>query len=336
MSADVSAQRYFAQALPWQDKAWRQLTEQFSHQQLPHGLLAAGAKGIGKHAFVWRFVAYLLCMQPTESGACGNCDSCKWLKAGTHPDLMVLPEPAEGESVRDSIKIDDIRRLQEYSQTKGHGAKVMVLDGADTLTLGAANALLKTLEEPRDGVFLILISDHPSRLLPTIKSRVQTIPLSQIDQTLALSYLSEQMDADTAQMLLELSDGAVLQAQRLWHEDWFHQRALWLKTFAALNRGTRLPMAASEYWQKTLSLQQFILLSRMMLVALWRHRLALPNLHRDLDIESLLGGLDLDNHALERLLASLDDVEVSIIQNVQEKLAYDQLMLMMAGQSSVS
>ena len=73
-----------------------------------------------------------------------------------------------------------------------------------------------------------------------------------------------------------------------------------------------------------------------MLVALWRHRLALPNLHRDLDIESLLGGLDLDNHALERLLVGLDDVEVSIIQNVQEKLAYDQLMLMMAGQSSVS
>ena len=167
MSADVSAQRYFAQALPWQDKAWRQLTEQFLHQQLPHGLLAAGPKGIGKHEFVWRFVAYLLCMQPTEAGACQACDSCKWLKASTHPDLMLLPEPAEGESVRDSIKIDDIRRLQEYSQTKGHGAKVMVLNGADTLTLGAANALLKTLEEPRDGVFLILISDHPSRLLPT-------------------------------------------------------------------------------------------------------------------------------------------------------------------------
>lgn len=336
MSADVAPlQGYFAQGLPWQRDAWRQLTEQFLHQQLPHGLLAAGPKGIGKHEFVWRFVAYVLCLQPTEAGACGACDSCQWLKAGTHPDLMVLPEPAEGESVRDSIKIDDIRRLQEYSQTKGHGAKVMVLDGADTLTLGAANALLKTLEEPRDGVFLILITDHPSRLLPTIKSRVQTLPLTQIDQTLALSYLSEQMDSDTAHLLLQLSDGAVLQAQRLQHEDWFHQRALWLKTFAALYRGTRQPMVASEYWQKTLSLQDFILLSRMMLLALWRHRLALPSLHQDLDIASLIGVLDLDDRVLEQLLSCLDDVEISIAQNVQEKLAYDQLMLTMAGQSSI-
>lgn len=334
MGADVSPpDAYFAQLLPWQHDAWHQLTEQFLQQQLPHGLLAAGPVGIGKHEFVWRFVAYLLCLQRTDLGACGECESCHWLKSGTHPDLMVLPESAkEGDSAHDSIKIDDIRRLQGYSQTKGHGVKVMVLTQADTLTLGAANALLKTLEEPRDGIFLILITDHPSRLLATIKSRVQTLPLMHIDQGLALGYLSQQMDADTASMLLDLSDGAVLQAQRLQSQDWFHQRTLWLKTFAALQRGTRQPFVASEYWQKTLSLGDFMTLSRMMLLALWRHQLGLASLHRDLDMDALLAGVSIDNEVLERLLAVLDDVEATLNQNVQEKLAYDQLIRSMAHQ----
>lgn len=337
MSTEVLAvDAYFAPILPWQREAWQQLTGQFLHRQLPHGLLAAGQAGIGKHAFVWRFVAYLLCSERTDAGACGACESCRWLKAGTHPDLLVLPEAAKPEPIKDgeaadSIRIDDIRRLQEYSQTKGHGVKVIVLDAADTLTLGAANALLKTLEEPRDGVFLILISDYPSRLLPTIKSRVQALPLTHIDQGEALSYLGEHMDVDTAKMLLELADGAVLQAQGLPNTAWFGQRGLWLKTFSALQRGTRLPAAAGEYWQKTLSLDDFLVLSRMMLVALWRHRLGLPSLHSDLVIDALIGQLTIEAKVLENLLLQLDDVEASLAQNIQEKLAYHRLMLAMAA-----
>lgn len=333
MSADMSVvEAYFSPILPWQQEAWRQLSEQFLHKQLPHGLLAAGPSGIGKHEFVWRFVAYVLCTQRTNAGACGECESCNWLKAGTHPDLMVLPESAKnGESASDSIKIDDIRQLQTYSQTKGHGVKVMVLDNADTLTLGAANALLKTLEEPRDGIFLILISDHPSRLLPTIKSRLQMLPLTHIDQASALAYLVKRMDLETAKMLLDLSDGAVLQAQSLQEQNWFQQRALWLKTFSALQRRTRQPIAASEYWQKTVSLSDFIILSRMMLLALWRYQMGLPSLHSDLDLEVLLGELVIQTEVLEGLLVCLDDVETALMQNIQEKLAYDRLMLAMAA-----
>lgn len=314
---------YFAPLLPWQRQAWQQLTGQFTEQHLPHGLLAAGQKGIGKREFVWRFVAYLLCLEKNQHGACGHCQSCQWLRSGTHPDLLVLPQG-------DSIKIDDIRSLQEYSQTKGHGVKVIVLDGADTLTLGAANAFLKTLEEPRDGVFLILITDHPSRLLPTIKSRVQTMPLSYIDKVEAIDYLNEFMSPKLSKLLLDISDGAVLQAKGLSSTKWFDQRTLWLKTYAALQLSKRTASAASSYWQKTLTLAEFITLSRVMLMDLWRVFLGIPSLHQDIDVAALLAQVQLDSSKLESLLSCIDDTQTAYAQNVQETLGFDRILIEMA------
>ena len=314
---------YFAPLLPWQRQAWQQLTGQFIERCMPHGLLAAGQKGIGKREFVWRFVAYLLCLQKNQHGACGHCQSCQWLRSGTHPDLLVLPQG-------DSIKIDDIRALQEYSQTKGHGVKVIVLDGADTLTLGAANAFLKTLEEPRDGVFLILISDHPSRLLPTIKSRVQTMPLYYIDKVEAIDYLNEFMSPKLSKLLLDISDGAVLQAKGLSSAKWFDQRTLWLKTYTALQLSKRTASAASSYWQKTLTLAEFITLSRVMLMDLWRVFLGIPSLHQDIDVAALLAQVQLDSSKLESLLSCIDDTQIAYAQNVQETLGFDRILIEMA------
>ena len=86
---------YFAPLLPWQQPLWTQLTERVLSPQpsLPHALLAAGMSGLGKREFVWRLVAWLLCRQRDSQplGACGSCESCQWLKSGTHPSLQVLP-----------------------------------------------------------------------------------------------------------------------------------------------------------------------------------------------------------------------------------------------------
>lgn len=331
--AALPTDAYFADVLPWQRQAWAQLTQQFTEHHLPHGLLAAGQEGIGKHAFVWRLVAYILCQNRHEYGACGECDSCHWLRSGTHPDLMVLPVSSQlgAEGGDESIKIDDVRTLQEYSQTKGHGAKVIVLDHADTLTIGAANALLKTLEEPRDGVFLILLSHHPSRLLPTIKSRVQRLPLSQIDHACAVDFLGVYMDNDTAQMMLTICDGAPLQALTLRQSEWFGYRELWLKTMMALQSKSRSPIAASDYWQDKLDLQAFIRLSRLMLSELWRVLLGLPRLHQDIDTPSITAKMMLSQAYLEQFLTVLDDVQAGLKQNIQEKIAYDRLMVAMVG-----
>lgn len=323
---------YFAPLLPWQARAWQQVTEQFYHKKLAHGLLVAGPKGIGKRQFVWRLVAYMLCHRSDEM-ACGTCESCHWLRSGTHPDLLVLPTSAlpDAQDAGESIKIDDIRTLSDYSQTKGHTAKIIVLDQVDGLGVAAANALLKTLEEPRDGVFLILISDRPSRILPTIRSRVQALPLSCVDRDLALSFLSS---ADTQgyepQLLLDLADGAVLQALDLPNQAWLGQRKAWLATLVALKTKKRTVTAAVNYWQKTLSLPEFLYLSRVMLVDVYRVALGLPSLHQDLDVVSYVGQLTLFQSQLDELLARLDQLELAIGQNVQEKIAYTQCLVLLS------
>lgn len=329
---------YFAPLLPWQQKAWDQLTGQFYADKLPHALLASGALGIGKRAFVWRFVAWLLCEDKTVQGACQACASCTWLKAGTHPDLMVLPIGGMlGVQMQtdEHIKIDDVRTLQEYSHGKGHGVRLIVLDNADTLTLGASNALLKTLEEPRFGVHLLLISDSPSRLLPTIKSRVQTLPLAKIDRDVALTYLTTHLPPQHtphASMLLNLTDGAVLLACRLPNQAWFSQRELWIKTLNALRLGIRLPVLASDYWQKTVPLDEFLTLSRLMMADVVRVYLGLPSLHDDLDVATLLAQTSpVSLQSVETFMQTLDDVALSLGQNIQEKLAYDMIISQMAS-----
>ena len=86
---------YFAPLLPWQNELWSQLTKRvlMPQQSLPHALLAAGMQGMGKRAFVWRLVAWLLCRERNSHplGACGVCESCQWLRSETHPSLQVLP-----------------------------------------------------------------------------------------------------------------------------------------------------------------------------------------------------------------------------------------------------
>lgn len=329
---------YFSPLLPWQAKAWGQATHQFNEGRLPHGILVSGMAGIGKRAFVWRFVAWLLCVNKSEQSACGVCQSCAWLRAGTHPDLMVLPsthlptaEPTDKTSAPSSIKIDEVRALQEYSHIKGQGVRLMVLDGADTLTVGASNALLKTLEEPRAGVHLILISDNPTRLLPTIKSRVQTLPLHHIGHEVALSFVADKLgDESLAYLALDLADGAVLKAVDLPTSAWFDKRALWLKTWLALRTGQRLPMGASDYWQGVLDFHEFVILTRLMLVDVVRVGLGLPSRHTDMDVKNIIDNQELDLQSVERFLVHLDEVVLSVRQNVQEKLAYDGLFVALA------
>ncbi|MDO4450798.1 MAG: DNA polymerase III subunit [Moraxella sp.] len=320
---------YFSPLLSWQIKAWEQVTHQFNDGKLPHGLLASGMAGIGKRDFVWRLVAWLLCHDKAETGACGACESCTWLRAGTHPDVMVLPATSlltSDDTEQMSIKIDDVRALQEYSHVKGQGVRLIVLDHAETLTLGAGNALLKTLEEPRAGVHLLLISDNPSKLLPTIKSRVQALPLGQIDYGVALSYVADKLgDESLACLALDLADGAVLRAVELPSMAWFDKRTLWLKTWLSLRHGQRLPVSASDYWQGVLDLADFIVLTRLMLMDVVRVGMGLGSRHTDIDVAGLIGDDVPSLVQVENFLATLDDVAAALAQNVQDKMAYDKI-----------
>ena len=167
---------------PWQDRQWQQLMRQRQQQRLAHALLFQGPAGIGKKQCARTLAQALLCQQPDASGfACGRCEACHLVNAGTHPDYRVLEPtpPATSTSTNPvlTIKIDALRdlyrALSETSQFGGY--RVAVIQDADKMPTQAANSLLKTLEEPGSDTLMVLVSSHPQRLPVTIRSRCQAI-----------------------------------------------------------------------------------------------------------------------------------------------------------------
>jgi DNA polymerase III subunit delta' len=162
-----------------QEQALALLRRALEARRLPHALLFAGPEGIGKATCAIALAAALNCeSQPGEG--CEACVSCQKIGAGLHPDLIHLaPEGA-------SIKIERVRALEERLSFAPNEAstRVVLIDGAERLTDGAANALLKSVEEPRPGTVFVLTSSAPHRVAPTLVSRCQRIrfvPLSTRD-----------------------------------------------------------------------------------------------------------------------------------------------------------
>jgi DNA polymerase-3 subunit delta' len=222
---------------PWQQAAWQQL--QHLRARLPHAILFHGPNGIGKAAFAERFAQSLLCETPATDGQpCGGCPSCGWFDQYGHPDYRrVRPEMLDDEQSADAepgdeaadgkkaskapskeIKIDQIRALSDFMNVSTHrqGMRVVVLYPVEALNSIAANALLKTLEEPpRDTVFL-LVSHSLDRLLPTILSRCRQFALTMPAREQALAWLKTQQLADAETWLAEQGGSplaALMQAQ---------------------------------------------------------------------------------------------------------------------------
>ncbi len=175
-----------AEAYPWLADHWSFFMQRFQNQRLAHALMVEGPAGCGKNALAQAMVAKLLCTE-NEPGACGQCRSCILLQGGAHPDYFeILPEE-EGKA----IKIDQVRALigkLDLTASISH-RKVAYIHPADAMNASSANALLKSLEEPAGETVLILVSDNPGRLPVTIRSRCQSIAVSQPDSKMVLDWL---------------------------------------------------------------------------------------------------------------------------------------------------
>lgn len=202
-----------AAVYPWHQPVWHALTAQ---ENQPHALLFSGRAGVGKRQFADAFADWLLCLQGEEGGACGQCRSCQLRLAGNHPDRLVV-EPAEEGKV---IPIAAVRELTDFMMQTAQqgGRKVVVLHPAEALNLSSSNALLKSLEEPPAETYLLLVTDQPSRLLPTIRSRCQIKNLPVPTLSDATTWLAEQLPELAAvqhQALLQMAGGAPLRALAL-------------------------------------------------------------------------------------------------------------------------
>ncbi|MGR9105345.1 MAG: DNA polymerase III subunit delta' [Gammaproteobacteria bacterium] len=208
---------------PWQESIWRELLTYVETQRIPHALLIQGPEGIGKLHLALSFANYLLCTgaKSTEH-RCGRCDACRWLDAGTHPDLIRVEPPDAGKA----IPIDKIRELTEaLALSAQYGRyRIVIIRPADRLNSAAANALLKTLEEPGQGTVIMLLAARPGNLPATIKSRCQRLEVPLPDRRLALSWLRQEGLNGNPQALLAISGGAPLKARDLGESGCLEQR----------------------------------------------------------------------------------------------------------------
>jgi len=199
---------------PWQEALWERLVSAHREDRLAHAYLLAGPPGVGKRAFAQRFAASLLCLEPDARGhPCGHCGGCLLMQAGSHPDFSVLAP----ESGKTQIPIDAVRELSASLALTAHqaGNRVALIFPAEAMAQ-SANSLLKTLEEPGAGVILILISDRPLAVLPTLRSRCQRVDCPIPPENEVRSWLeTDRQDSALLARVLALSGGAPLQAHSL-------------------------------------------------------------------------------------------------------------------------
>lgn len=261
---------------PWQLPEWQQLNQQITANKLPHAMLFAGAKGIGKRQLAEALAQLLLCLTPVEGVVCGKCRGCQLNKANNHPDLIRV-EPEEGSK---GIKVDQVRTLiEELSKTSQQGGyKVVIIDPAEGMNANSANALLKSLEEPAARTLLILVSHSASSVLPTIRSRCQLRLLPTPAKEQVALWLTPLMAGSNVELekLLEAAGGAPLTALAYLEGDAMERRNTWLLNLVSLSSGQASAIEIAGLWHKgdVTAIVEWLL---VMLHSIMRWQVGMPN-----------------------------------------------------------
>jgi DNA polymerase-3 subunit delta' len=171
--------------------AAEELAADLAAGRLHHGWLVGGPEGIGKATLAYRFATWLLA-RPEERGASRSLDiapdaqAARQIRAQSHSGLLVVRRPFDPKTKRHAsvVTVDEVRRLRSFlaHTSAGDGWRVVIVDPADDLNPSAANALLKSLEEPPPRTIFLLLAAEPGRLLPTIRSRCRTLNLQPLSR----------------------------------------------------------------------------------------------------------------------------------------------------------
>lgn len=212
---------------PWLEPTYQKITHAFTEQRGHHSLLFKADLGLGVEQLIQAIAEFLLCQQAEP---CKQCHSCRLFAAGNHPDFHLLA-PIDNKD----IGIDQVREINEkvnqFAQQGGN--KVVYLQGVERLTDNAANALLKTLEEPTPNTYFLLQADLASAVLPTIHSRCQTWLVSVPQSSIALNWLQTQRPEKTEEIstALRINHGKPLPALTMLEQGLIEKRREFLRQF---------------------------------------------------------------------------------------------------------
>lgn len=211
--------------------------------RLAHSFIFSGPEGMGKKTVAEAFAKALNCEAYPE-GPCEKCRECLLAENNSHPNIIHV-WPVDKDGHRDDsggvIKIDQIRQVQEMLWRKAQsGIKAVIIDLADKLKTEAANAFLKTLEEPPSGSVIILVTSKPSELLPTVVSRCQRISFRPLPDGVIAGFLAREygMGPNDSLMIARLSAGSLARAIKYSADNAHAERKELARKLAGLKPGS--------------------------------------------------------------------------------------------------
>jgi DNA polymerase-3 subunit delta' len=278
-SSQQTAPLFFRDILG-QERVLARLQAALRQGRVAHAYLFLGPDGVGRASVARALAAALNCTRPLPDGdACGDCPSCRRLNAGTHPDFLTIAPSGEGHPGQIKIEqIREFRRLTAYPPLEG-GWRVALIKPAEALNAlsdAAANALLKTLEEPPERHLLILTAGVEADLLPTVVSRCQNLAFAPLPAALVAQELERRrhLPRDQALLLAAVSGGSLGRALALDPEELKHQRQQVLTDLEGLARGST---GATLDWAARLAKSRAELESFLLLAQLWYRDLLLAH-----------------------------------------------------------
>ena len=275
------------------ESAEQEFLSAYNAGRLHHAWIVSGPAGIGKATLCYRFARFLLASESERDmfGASLQIDpatsAAHLVGSLAHPELLVLRRPYDfkAKKLKSEITVDEVRRLRSFlTMSAGEGWRAVIVDQADELNASAANALLKSLEEPPGRTAFFLVSSAPDRLLPTIRSRCRTLPCSPLgsdDLRKAVAQaLNEAEDTSTNaalpsgedwQTLVRLSQGSVRRLLMLHMAKGLQHHQKIEAAFSALPRIDWLPVhALSDELASPAAEARFELFFELFLAALAR------------------------------------------------------------------
>lgn len=209
--------------LPWQQALLKQILSLKQQSRLPHAILIeAKSEQVGA-PFIWHLTMLLLCNDNQSIDPCGQCQSCSLMISNTYPDFsfVTLAQDSKTKKISKNIKIEQIRNLihEVYLTRRYDNLKVAVIHPAEKMSIGGANSILKTLEEPAPYSLIVLLTHNKGKVPVTIRSRCQVLTLDHPDKKMALDWLEQQgLNAEDSKQYLDFSTGDPLLALNL-HSD---------------------------------------------------------------------------------------------------------------------